>query len=59
MTFEKFLIYVREEIGRYCTDAYWRMIYNDLPEYTIEYIKHETPFLAVHAVATDYASKNG
>lgn len=58
MTFEEFLAYVRKHIGNYCTDEYWKWIYEHLEEKTEEFIKKEIPFLAVNAVGTDYASKN-
>jgi len=59
MTFEEFLAYVREHIGTYCTDAYWRFEYNNLADKSQEFVEKETPFLAVHAIGTDYTSKNG
>ncbi len=58
MTFEEFLVYIREHIGNYCTDSYWHVKYDNLEKRTKEYIDKELPYLAVNAVGTDYASKN-
>lgn len=58
MSFEEFLVLVREHIGHYCTDAYWRATYDALADKSKEHIERELPYLAVHAVGTDYVSKN-
>lgn len=57
MTFEDFLALIREHIGPYCTDEYWRWTYSTLKDKSRKAIEKELPFLAVNAVATDYASK--
>jgi len=59
MTFEEFLTYVRKHVGKYCTDSYWKWTYDTLSDKSREYILKEIPFLAVNAIGTDYASKNG
>jgi hypothetical protein len=59
MTFEEFLAYIREHIGSYCTDAYWQWKYNILPDKSLEYVKTQMSSLAINAIGTDYASKNG
>lgn len=58
MSFEEFLKYIREHIGQYCTDSYWKVQYNLLKDRSPEGVKKEEPFLAIHAIATDYSSKN-
>ncbi len=57
MSFEEFLTLIREHIGNYCTDAYWKQKYDSLPDKSQERIEKELPFLAVNAVGTDYATK--
>ena len=57
MSFEEFLKLVRERIGSYCTDEYWKWTYDHLADKSLEYVEKELPYLAVHAIGTDYASK--
>lgn len=57
MSFEEFLALIRERIGNYCTDAYWKWKYETLPDKSQGFIEKELSFLAVHAIGTDYASK--
>ena len=59
MTFEEFLAYVREHIGQYCKDQYWQCKYNQLADKSVEGIKKEVPFMAINAIATDYAYRHG
>lgn len=58
MTFEEFLKLVRERIGNYCTDTYWKWTYNILPDKSPEYIEKVLSLLAINAIGTDYVSKS-
>lgn len=58
MTFDEFLELVRKEIGNYCSTAYWRWRFSLLKEKNKSFVKKELPYLAVHAIAMDYSTRN-
>jgi hypothetical protein len=57
MTFIEFLAKVRNSIGGYCPDQYWKWKFSTLADKSEEGVKKEMPFLAVGAVGDDYASR--
>jgi Ca2+-binding EF-hand superfamily protein len=58
MTFEEFLTYMRKEIGKKGSTAFWKWKFSLLSDKRKTAIKKELPYLSVHAVAYDYASKH-
>lgn len=58
MSFEEFLKLIRERVGDYCTDAYWKWSYQILPDKSREYIEKILSLLAINAIGTDYVSKS-
>ena len=52
MTFEAFLKLIREHIGHYCGDQYWRWKYDHLEDRSEKAIRGELSLLAVNAIAT-------
>lgn len=57
MTFEEFLALVRERIGHYCNDGYWKWKYEILPDKSQAYVESQLPSLAINAIGTDYVTK--
>ena len=57
MSFEEFLALIRESVGTYCTDAYWKWTYDSLPDKSLEYVENNLSFLAINAIGTDHATR--
>lgn len=58
MSFEEFLALIRERVGDYCNDGYWKWTYNILPDKSQEYVENRLSLLAINAIGTDNASKS-
>lgn len=59
MTFEAFLKKIRERIGYYCRDEYWRSAWEWSKGKTQDEIEKEIPGWAINAIGTDYAYSHG